>query len=130
MFFSHKLSRTIDPVKLQWINYIPYCTNKPGGVHYNITFGLRLSGKDPTIWIVDGQKYCAPNPCMTMLCLQAICEVLFSQGQKPEDYNSRKIMEIALRLNIGDTAYFCRKFKQKTGISPGRYRKNFINGIL
>lgn len=40
-------------------------------------------------------------------------------------YGEANVAEIASEVGYSDTSYFIRKFRQKEGVSPGKYRKNF-----
>jgi AraC-like DNA-binding protein len=60
----------------------------------------------------------SPNAYADNLRIRAACNLLVDSNMS--------VKEVALNLNIEDVAYFCRKFKMKTGLSPGKYKKNFL----
>ena len=59
---------------------------------------------------------CGVNQYITAKRIQLAKELLL--------HSALSVSEICERVGFSNSTYFCRLFKQKTGISPLRYRKN------
>jgi len=57
-------------------------------------------------------------------CMEDVIQFRLLKAKDLLAYTTQSITEIALQCGYNNTEHFCRQFRQNTGISPGRYRRD------